>query len=223
MSRRVIFSDGAPGRGSERTHGSARYCHKTQTWVLIWFILTMVLFRVREQSTTNAYSLYDSLTYALKLSRQCTLRKRRCTLNDTKLNRNKLFTFKLFLTIQVATLTLFLVAVIPGTTYISLIEILLLQAGDIHPNPGPSSVSDASLNESISSYTKLINSGLSIMHLNIQSIKHKLDILEIEAQAYDILIFTETWITPDMADVDLFILTLTLLFGVIGLTELVAV
>ncbi len=43
------------------------------------------------------------------------------------------------------------------------------------------------------------------MHLNIQSIKPKLDILEIEAQPYDILIFTETWLTPAIHDTDLHI------------------
>ncbi len=41
------------------------------------------------------------------------------------------------------------------------------------------------------------------MHLNIQSIKHKLDILEVEAQPYDILIFTETWLKPDTLNAEL--------------------
>ncbi len=80
---------------------------------------------------------------------------------------------------------------------------LLLRSGDIHPHPGPSSLSDASLNNSTSSYINIINSGLSIMHLNIQSIKNKIDILEIEAQPYDILIFTETWLTPNTINTDL--------------------
>ncbi len=35
------------------------------------------------------------------------------------------------------------------------------------------------------------------MHLNIQSIKPKLEILEIEAKPYDVLVFTETWLSPD--------------------------
>ncbi len=43
------------------------------------------------------------------------------------------------------------------------------------------------------------------MHLNIQSLKPKLDILEIEAQPFDILIFTETWLTPTTPDNDLLI------------------
>ncbi len=86
---------------------------------------------------------------------------------------------------------------------------LLLQSGDIHPNPGPNANSDTSSSTdssslSMSSYD-LINSGLSVMHLNIQSLKPKLDILQIEAQPYDVLIFTETWLSPTTSDDDLYI------------------
>ena len=34
------------------------------------------------------------------------------------------------------------------------------------------------------------------MHLNIQSFRPKLDILEVEAQPYDVLVFSETWLSP---------------------------
>ena len=37
---------------------------------------------------------------------------------------------------------------------------------------------------------------LSIVHLNIQSLYPKLDILETEMQYYDIVVLTETWLTP---------------------------
>ncbi|XP_053396163.1 uncharacterized protein LOC128556153 [Mercenaria mercenaria] len=43
------------------------------------------------------------------------------------------------------------------------------------------------------------------MHLNIQSLKPKIDILEIEAQPYDILIFTESWLSPATSNDDLLI------------------
>ncbi len=74
-------------------------------------------------------------------------------------------------------------------TYAYVRSLQLLTSGDIHPNPGPTSRSD-SLSLSTDSYMDLINSGISVMHLNIQSLKPKLDILAIEAQLYDILIFT---------------------------------
>ena len=41
------------------------------------------------------------------------------------------------------------------------------------------------------------------MCLNIQSLK--LDILEVEAQHYDVLVFTETWLRPDIVNDDLII------------------
>ncbi len=78
-------------------------------------------------------------------------------------------------------------------------SMLLSLAGDVHPNPGPASFSDSS-SDSTSSYFNLINSGFSVMHLNIQSIRNKLDILEIEAQPYDVLVFTETWLSPEIAN-----------------------
>ncbi|XP_053402799.1 uncharacterized protein LOC128558047 [Mercenaria mercenaria] len=43
------------------------------------------------------------------------------------------------------------------------------------------------------------------MHLNIQSLKPKIDILEIEAQPYDILIFTKSWLSPAISNDDLLI------------------
>lgn len=43
------------------------------------------------------------------------------------------------------------------------------------------------------------------MHLNIQSLKPKIDLLEVEAQPYDILVFTETWLNSNIPDKDLYI------------------
>ncbi len=44
---------------------------------------------------------------------------------------------------------------------------------------------------------------LSIMHLNIQSLRPKLDLLEIESQPFDILVFTETWLSSDVDNDDI--------------------
>ena len=76
----------------------------------------------------------------------------------------------------------------------------MLTSVDIHPNPGPNSseteISTTSfLSDDIpntSSYSEILKSGLSIMHLNIQSLKPKLTILETEIQQYDIVVLTET-------------------------------
>jgi len=52
-------------------------------------------------------------------------------------------------------------------------------SNDIHQNPGPLSNDDTS----VSSYHEVLCSGLSILNLNIQSLRPKIDILEIEAHS----------------------------------------
>ena len=81
----------------------------------------------------------------------------------------------------------------------------ILRSGDVHPNPGPAADADSSETLSISSYSSILNKGLSVMHLNIQSLKPKIDLLSIEAQPYDILVFTETWLSPNIPDDDIHI------------------
>ncbi|XP_045210645.2 uncharacterized protein LOC123562055 [Mercenaria mercenaria] len=58
---------------------------------------------------------------------------------------------------------------------------------------------------STSMYSDLLNSGLSIMHLNIQSLKPKLDILAVESLPYDIMVLTETWLSHDVINEDVLI------------------
>ena len=72
--------------------------------------------------------------------------------------------------------------------------------GDVELNPGPDSVdgsTDSSLNSTDSSIDFLSNH-LSIFHLNIQSILPKLDLIKCEAEAYDVLVFSESWLKPEV-------------------------
>lgn len=73
------------------------------------------------------------------------------------------------------------------------------QSGDVQPNPGPESLSSMS---SESSYQSVFHDHLNIVHVNIQSLLPKLDILEIEMQYYDIVVFTETWLSPNTTNYD---------------------
>jgi len=41
------------------------------------------------------------------------------------------------------------------------------------------------------------------MHLNIQSLLPKIDLLSVEAQPYDVLVFTETWLNQSITDAEL--------------------
>ena len=59
-----------------------------------------------------------------------------------------------------------------------------------------------SVNSSFDSYATLTNSGLSIMNVNIQSLNPKLDILTVVAQTYDVLVFTETWLSSNVSEED---------------------
>ena len=77
-------------------------------------------------------------------------------------------------------------------------SLLLITSGDVHPNPGPHDSSSASLSLSVSELSRAaaMMDHLSVVHLNIQSLS-KLDILETEIQYYDIVILTETGLTPN--------------------------
>ena len=58
---------------------------------------------------------------------------------------------------------------------------LLLRAGDIEANPGPSRTDT--------------RSDLCIIHLNARSIKNKVDLIEAEANQFDIITVSETWLS----------------------------
>ena len=58
---------------------------------------------------------------------------------------------------------------------------LLLRAGDTEANPGPSRTDT--------------RSNLCIIHLNARSIKNKIDLIEAEANQFDIIIVSETWLS----------------------------
>ena len=83
---------------------------------------------------------------------------------------------------------------------------LLFCSGDVHPNPGPltpasSSTSTSSSNLSISSNPISLCQNLSIVHYNVQSIFPKLEVIHTELFDFDILTFSETWLS-DSTDTD---------------------
>ena len=94
------------------------------------------------------------------------------------------------------------------TVIVGWLIVLLLLAGDVHPNPGPMNISNYSVtvsdistdNDLSSSSTNTsdictdLSHNLSLVHYNVQSIKPKLDILYAELFGFDILTFSETWL-----------------------------
>ena len=139
------------------------------------------------------FFILDSTSKTQDLILPCQLRS---TLPNLRSRSNVQFSCKCLLLLLITVFTLWL-------------TILLICSGDIHPNPGPSSI-PSSLNSSTShnhSNNSLrspnLSHNLSFVHYNVQSILNKLDILEAELFELDILAFTETWINPTVQSDDL--------------------
>ena len=88
--------------------------------------------------------------------------------------------------------------------------ILLFISGDVHPHPGPLSTTPSnSISSSSSSLSSTVFSSinlshhLSFVHYSVQSIASKLDILHTEQLEFDIIAFTETWLSASVATDDL--------------------
>ena len=69
---------------------------------------------------------------------------------------------------------------------------LLLLSEDIHPNPGTKFLTTMRRSD-----TSLMTSQ-HLIHLNIQSLLPKIDLLETEMQAYDIVILKESWLNQQI-------------------------
>ena len=81
-------------------------------------------------------------------------------------------------------------------------SIVLLLSGDIEINPGPDSVegSFSSCDTLSATSFETLSNHLSIFHLNIQSIVPKIDIIRSEADASDVLVFSISWLKPNITD-----------------------
>ena len=93
---------------------------------------------------------------------------------------------------------------------IAWLSVLLLSAGDIHPNPGPSSSISSVTTSSISGISSTFINSLNIshhlfffVHYNVQSLASKLDVLHAELFHFDILAFTETWLNSSFSTSDI--------------------
>ena len=90
------------------------------------------------------------------------------------------------------------------------ISLLILLSGDVEVNPGPysSSSSDISSTESVSdatldAFNTCLNTYTSFVHLNVQSLATKIDLLDCELRNIDILCFTETWLNESIKTGDI--------------------
>ena len=86
---------------------------------------------------------------------------------------------------------------------------LLLNSGDVHPDPGHANfdvfsnhTSTSSTSYDLYSFLNFPNH-LSTVHYNVQSIRFKIDILLTEFSQFDIISFTETWLSDNCPVSDL--------------------
>ena len=87
---------------------------------------------------------------------------------------------------------------------IAWLSVLLLSAGDIHQNPGPSSSATSFTTSSLSSIFSTFINSMNISHLyNVQSLVSKLDVLHDELFHFDILNFTDTWLNSSFSTNDI--------------------
>ena len=74
---------------------------------------------------------------------------------------------------------------------------IVILSGDVELNPGSGSVEGDSDSSCDNSFEILANH-LSILHLNVQSLLPKLDLIAAESEAYNVLVFSESWLKPDI-------------------------
>ena len=88
-----------------------------------------------------------------------------------------------------------------------MISLLLLISDDVQPYHGPNVSLDTSTSSSCSDIPgmSVLRDHLNIVHLNIKSLYSKRDILEVEMQYYDIVVLTETWLSPNKKTEDIMI------------------
>ena len=87
--------------------------------------------------------------------------------------------------------------------YFCIVLYILLIISGVEQNPGPSlSESSRSLSSvsDLSSDCSVFKNNVSFLHLNVQRIVPKLDIITAEYSIYDILSFFESWLKPNVND-----------------------
>ncbi len=75
-------------------------------------------------------------------------------------------------------------------------------SGDVETNPGPSS-NESSIAASIDDLHSAIKQKFSVVHLNVQSIQNKIDVIQAELSHFDVIALTETWLNDTVSNSDL--------------------
>ena len=155
--------------------------------VTLLFLLSVVI------TVYHSFSILISIRQSLSLSKHILHHNRKRLLLGKRCEENVQFCKSAFL-ISICSLLPLLVVT----------HVLILRAGDVHPNPGPQpSESSCSLSSSdLYNFLKHPNH-LSTIHYNVQSITNKIDTLIAEFSFFDIISFSETWLHDSVSSDDL--------------------
>ncbi|MEW8191406.1 MAG: reverse transcriptase family protein [Candidatus Thiodiazotropha endolucinida] len=163
------------------------YRHVCKFAILMHFLALTILYKNNACTFSVLMFLHDSEFLAHKLYNHGNC-KRFIPGNTVRANTDFLFNLVIHFSFAV---------------FVTWLALLLYSCGDVHPNPGPLSTASTSSNNSSSSgmsnilFSSLdLTHNLSFVHYNVQSIYSKLEILEAELFEFDILAFTETWLSP---------------------------
>lgn len=184
----ILKSDGLGGfSGVSNTLGLGATknvtCKKFHLFFMFYFLTYMYS---NDNHISSCFSIILSFQRSNEVYRYI---KSPCRLVKHVPNKNVIFSRNMISTLLILVITTWL-------------SFLLLRSGDVELNPGPGSVegsSDSSLNSSDNASQMLFNH-LSILHLNIQSILPKFDLVQCEADAYDVLVFSESWLKPEVSN-----------------------
>ncbi len=100
--------------------------------------------------------------------------------------------------------------ILPGVQCLNSFDVLLwfsnllCLSGDIESNPGPSSISTDSSDDGIGELSEdLFRQNFAVVHYNVQSLLPKLNQLYAELSHFDVITFSETWLSPDTSSNDI--------------------
>lgn len=165
----------------------------TSPWKFSLFLHTIILLSIVANITYN-YSIYSQVRSQIKY-------------NIIYPTRHAIPGINYLPNTRIIKTSLILLTVMVLAAWLSC---LLIIAGDVHPNPGPSSThstsstcsSFPSMSQSLSDLMSKTNC-LSSLHYNVQSLLNKVEVLEAEFSSFDIISFSETWLNSNISNDDL--------------------
>ena len=144
-------------------------------------------------------SLHPGCAYSVTFELNSRFNRLQKTITNSSCLRKKV-AVSILSRINISFVLMFTIAIFV-TNIVTWLFIFLQQCGDIHPNPGQNTSLIDTSNQSLRSCDW--SSHVSLVHYNVQSILAKMDLIQAELSHFDILSFSETWLSPNICNKDL--------------------